>query len=354
MEVYALKLSFNDDDVTCYVLKRLKMPAELLFFGGIVPFERISLAEDLLTMSLSQRFYTPALSTLFLDKMSADELGSPGILVSRKSQSAMNYLLAHWLIQGAGELEQDIVNARLQKDRGESFHSTLKKYVHERKETSLFESVEPITDFQPIVPAELFKNLFTEVSQDVWMMSTSAIPEGFQVGALLEKPVSTQQRKLKMYDALVVCGDASERRVICSTDGFWRSMDVGEDVLPEPVRKYSSRGRMVAFDNGDLTALNTWRVLMLVRVPSDRTLLGSEERPACLEGIPGARVLDARVPVPRSSLLSVVDDPQEAIDILCRYSRGFLLPGLGSARLPSQLGKYRGRYMSVCVPAPWV
>ncbi|HOC98699.1 MAG TPA: hypothetical protein PKH54_02060, partial [Myxococcota bacterium] len=41
-------------------------------------------------------------------------------------------------------------------------------------------------------------------------------------------------------------------------------------------------------------------------------------------------------------------------DILCRSSRGYVIPGLGADVLPPSFKKLAGRWLALCVPVQWI
>ncbi|HOA06137.1 MAG TPA: hypothetical protein PLY68_10790 [Myxococcota bacterium] len=354
MVIKGLVRSFSCFDVTGYVFKDVRVSLQAMLESGARPFERVELGVDSLAMPLRSRVDAIDLKPLSLDVMPEADRGLPGLLVSATRTAALELLVDTWIPGAGGPIDDAIAQARASRAAGRPFLSVMESLV-------VGESLgrRPHLDSEDVSGVvwaeEAFEEKFNRVARsrpEVMLPEHRGWGGRGNVGVVVERTCDIAGQPVRRYDAMVFFGRGESRRVMVSSGGRWectspRKMD------PDVLKAFETRGRAVHFDQGDLTSWNAWKVIMAVRVPASGDASGVDERPSCLDGIPVARLADLRMPIPLSSRVRVVEDPAEALAILCRVSRGFVISGLGGDVLPAPIARHRGKLLAVCVPSQW-
>jgi hypothetical protein len=201
---------------------------------------------------------------------------------------------------------------------------------------------------------EAFDGYFAEVGAslpDTWLPTLNSWNTHSGVGAMIERKVSVNGRRMTRLDVLSFEGEINTRHLRVSSEGGWQIGSyrrIDSDIL----RPFETGGRMVTFGEGDMTAWHNWKVRLLVKVPPYcPSTIGGQSRH--LAELPMARITDGRLPIAHCRNIEVIDDPREALSILCRVSRGYLLSELDGDVMPKSIRRLSGKWLAVCVPATW-
>lgn len=361
MILKALKVCCVASGVQVMVLKDVHVPLMTVVESGRFPMdsngfpiERADLQMDTLNVTVRTKSDVFPTVPMRFETISKTDFGRPGILVGTNQGTAIEYIVRHWVCGGYPVVDAAVTAAREARDRGEPFQHLVSQFATPPARRRGWHDEDEVPDGF-VWSRDQFDGAFSRVGGRGAATYTIDRHRGESVmAAILVKRKGGSGGPVPGGWDVMAFGDERDNRIVTvSTSEGWQSgplRRIDEDTLS----RFEKRGRMVAIGQVDLTAWQSWVAVAVVKVPSTTSRMGTDDEPDILREFPVARLADARLPLAFSGDVKVVSDPGEALDILCRSTRGYVLAGLGGDVLPPSFRRLSGHWLAICVPAPWV
>ncbi|HNU69140.1 MAG TPA: hypothetical protein PLB35_04865 [Myxococcota bacterium] len=355
MIVKALKKVLTDQAVMGMVVSDVKVPIQLVVGANLNALEIGQVDMDCLNVPMHLRHDSVPWIPMRLDTMPAQYFGKPGLIVGRNSGVALEYLVEHWVCGQNENIDPAVKAAREARAKGEPFLHLVQRFAVSESGRRHWD-VEDESSEAFVWTKEQFRCSFDPIHDTLRGVYTAdrGMFDGEKMQAIVvARTIVVGGHKLCGWDMMVMPDDKDSGAVVVSSESGWQAGPFRR-LDPALIQRFDQHGRLVAITQADMTVWQNWVARILVKVPRSTGAMGSEIDPSCLADIPVGKLVDARLPVSIARDVQVVADPAVARDILCRSSRGYVIPGLGADVLPPSFKKLAGRWLALCVPVQWI
>jgi hypothetical protein len=357
MILKSLVKALTDDGVLGFVMKDLRMPLKKALESDVRPLERADLQMDQLSVPMNLRHDSVPWKSMRLDTMPKADFGLPGVLVGKNTGIALEYLVEHWVCGEHEAVDKSVTAAREARAAGAPFMHLVQRFaVVDGSSGRRHWDVEEDQTEAFIWSNEQFTNGFNKV-HDSMPNAFTAENRGWgqdcMTAVVVPRCRVINGQKLQGWDVMSFGGDSDDMNVVVSSDSGWQAGPLRR-IDPDIIAKFEQRGRLVSINEADLTVWQNWIAPVLVKVPKATGRIGDDADPECLANIPVGKLADARLPIAFTNDVRVIEDPVEALNILCRSSRGYVMSGIGGDVLPPSFKKLAGRWLALCVPVQWL